>query len=166
MHLASPTPTYFDATLLNVGPITTTYTAPATCTPTPVEWLGVIPNSGPASGLMANMGPLGCDGQVNIMTQCLPSEIEVYKTQSDLRNLQHYYVTYYSPAGACPVGWETKGIAAAFENSSTSSSGEIFSATLPSDLPGVETYFRRLPYADFFIHNLEVSETAVFCCPT
>lgn len=166
MHLASPTPTYFDATFLNVGPITTTYTAPAACTPTPVEWLGVITDSGPASGLMMNLGPLGCDGQVNIQTQCLPSESEVYKTHSDLSNRQHNYATYYSPAAVCPSGWETKGIAAAVDKSSTSSSGEIFHATLPPDLPDISNYFRRLPYADYFIHNLEPSETAIFCCPT
>lgn len=154
----SATTTFFGQTLINAGAVTTTYTAPATCTPGQRHQVAGLLNGKPDVLLPLTKT---CNGHPYLNTAlCLPSENEFFSAHTNVNLQTAYLYTYYSPAGACPSGWVTKGIASAASDGSVKSSGEAFSwgsQTTP--------YF-TLPFPNFWVYNLEPQETVLFCCPT
>ena len=142
--------------LYNIGPLTTTFRAPASCTtnyialgqasnPSEIEWFVTCPFVPPA-----DCNPTG-------------SVIQSIYTAGEGHNPQAgNVIVYHSPGLICPAGWETVGAAARPNPTSTSISGAFnVSTALPTGTG--ESFF--LPQQDAIIEALEPGETAVLCCP-
>ncbi|CAK7206883.1 hypothetical protein SEUCBS139899_009690 [Sporothrix eucalyptigena] len=143
--------------LYNNGPLTTTFSAPATCTtnyialgratnPTEIEWFVTCPFVPPA-----NCNPSGS------VIQSIYSAGEGHDPKAG------NVIVYHSPGFICPAGWVTVGAAARPNPTSTSISGAFnVSSAIPTAVG--EAFF--LPQQDAIIEALEPGETAVLCCPS
>lgn len=153
----SETATFMGVTLVNAGAVTTTYTAPASCTREPRYFVADLKDGKPVLQYQLSST---CNGHPFINTiMCLPSEDAFFSANKNLDVETAQIYTYYSPARACPSGWVTKGVASAASNGAVTSSGDAFS------WPAQTTPYPYIPYPNYFVYNLEPQETAVFCCP-
>ncbi|EEY16863.1 conserved hypothetical protein [Verticillium alfalfae VaMs.102] len=102
-----PTATWaLDFDLINLGPLTTTFTAPPECT-LPVQGVGLGPDAYEPDYILWNQQ---CD--IVSAGNCLPSGSAMdndYNSRTGQPN-QGYQLYYYSPAAACPVDWKTVGL--------------------------------------------------------
>ncbi|KAJ3495929.1 hypothetical protein NLG97_g3036 [Lecanicillium saksenae] len=125
----------------NIGPLTTTFTPPATCTGFDVGGRG-----NEAFFLDAQyLGHVKCS--TNVLDECRPLP-PTSKGIQDLINVPNFFLTYHSPAVICPSGWST---AASYDRAQ------------PTDVT-----FRPENYMDRFYKSvwpLEKSETLILCCP-
>lgn len=145
LHLdIMPSATSFSGyNLLNNGPLTTTFTAPATCSTAFVML-----------GLATDPAALQWDAQCDWVppADCNPSGSVIQSIVSAQNNnpTAADVIVYHSPGLVCPSGWATVGAAAKLNPTSTSTSG----AFNPS-----------VPVLDVFLSALDPGETAVLCCP-
>lgn len=158
--LVSSTASYFDATLVNAGPLTTTFTPPPGCTRPPNH--GILLIHGNNTGHWA----ASCETTpVKAVSQCIPSEsswVNAPPAAAVTTNYTpQYELMYYSPGLVCPSGWETKGVAVVGKDMKTTSSGRAFS----TNTPWQDDEYQLLPYASYFVDNMQPMETAIFCCP-
>ncbi|CAK7201144.1 hypothetical protein SEUCBS139899_003846 [Sporothrix eucalyptigena] len=145
-------------TLSNVGPLTTTFTAPASCltdyvvlgvatVPTAIEWYvtcGYLPP-----------------------TDCSPDGAVV---QSIVKDGEHdpeagRTLLYNSPGIQCPAGWETVGQAAKYTSGGTTSTSTSGAFNVSDILPSRTAEIFNIPGAALLVEALEVGETAALCCP-
>ncbi|RTE83933.1 hypothetical protein BHE90_001520 [Fusarium euwallaceae] len=142
-------------TITNLGPLTTTYTAPAECA-TATENIQFIQADLP--WVPAAWGYPSCvPGDYG---KCIPSG-DAY----DKLAKEHYYTwqqeffPYYSPGLVCPKGWTTAGEYA--KSKGTPTKGML---TAQPDWNITEPAF--LPLTSVWTSVLEDSETLVYCCPS
>ncbi|CAJ0544213.1 Ff.00g035040.m01.CDS01 [Fusarium sp. VM40] len=150
-----PTATeFFGFTALNYGPLTTTYTAPASCA-TKINYPLIVNATSPYPIValpVCTAEPYG---------DCLPSYKEL--ESSDLQTSTFFQGTlaYYSPGIACPAGWETVGLLAHDEGSKFSASGVLATPAMTySGMP------RAVEVTEFWKNILDTSETLAYCCPS
>ncbi|KAL2843313.1 hypothetical protein BJY01DRAFT_264289 [Aspergillus pseudoustus] len=141
-------------TITNWGPLTTSWSLPTAC----AEQVFIYSKEDPYMGLYAE-----CD---NGLYTCYPPPTDS-NAPSELAaavrtiSLGYQAPPVYSPAPECPEGWKTVGaVAREGEGTEISRSGWF---TVPyetrSDRP-------RIGLQDVFASLLDLSETAVMCCPS
>ncbi|KAI9170585.1 hypothetical protein HJFPF1_00053 [Paramyrothecium foliicola] len=144
----------YNIDFVNLGPLTTTYTAPAAC----------------ATSNNIAMARLGSPGFPRLFEKCdLPTygdcvpngreldedEAERYETHGQGRAIY-----YHQPASICPDAWTTAGVAAKGSDGKVSSSGIYVPPSDLTELPGSN------PTPNIFMEALNPGETAVVCCPS
>ena len=143
--------------LTNIGPLTTTFTAPLSCSSTPFA-IAIAP--------MAEPCLFGWEARCQYLppADCNPTGSAIQSIVSSAEGSNPtagFILVYHSPGLVCPAGWATVGAAAKLNTTSTSMSGafnETGSAPTGSFI-GFE------PELDVFMAALDVGETAVVCCP-
>lgn len=157
--LVSSTASYFDATIVNAGPLTSTFTPPASCTRPPNYDVELIGPMGPGGAWQTECD----DRKYKRKSQCMPSESAwVNAPQADYSKDANQ-LTYFSPGLACPSGFTTVGTAVVGQGmNNVTGSGPVLS------VPTSQTYddFQVLPLASYLCDNMQPSETVVFCCPS
>lgn len=145
------------ATIFNLGPLTSTFTAPASCATEHGTWL--VPASGPTSfwnPVECKFFPVNdCYPSSAAMKSHVPTGVEPTPGMA--------YLPYYSPGLVCPSGWETVGVAEKLSPSSTSMSG-MFSQEISLPTSGVVGFVNN-PNPNVLMAALDPGETAVVCCP-
>ncbi|KAF4436126.1 hypothetical protein FACUT_6698 [Fusarium acutatum] len=151
---------YFGIGLTNNGPLTTTYTPPASCTTvTTDQILFAHPDS-----ITVGYGSPTCE--TASMGKCLPSGSNYDKAVSSYNDYGGQgTIDYYSPGIACPKGWTTAGtLAHGNETGSVEKSG-VFTRTT-STMPGVSVTDPNMPLEQVWLNALGPSETLAYCCPS
>ncbi|KIM92676.1 hypothetical protein OIDMADRAFT_185076 [Oidiodendron maius Zn] len=149
-----PTATSLSAySLINNGPLTTTFTAPASCS-TAYETF-IAPASYPSlfewEAQCGWLPPADCNPSGSAIRSIDSSAEGGNPTAGNI-------IVYYSPGLVCPSGWATVGAAAKLNPTSTSISGAFnLSGAIPTG--GNFEFFD--PYLDIFVAALDPSETAV-----
>lgn len=160
-----PTATnYFDVAVANLGPLTTTWTAPASCATDTGGWY--LTALDPDSDRAFVGAKLSCesDGKSVTVDDCYPSNqvaAQQWSTQSG-----GLFNQYFSPGLHCPSGWTTAGTVVKASSGLTGASG-VFTKSSNSTT--------RDPYSDWpvafldatrvYEGILEPSETLAWCCP-
>ncbi|CAK7225622.1 hypothetical protein SCUCBS95973_005928 [Sporothrix curviconia] len=146
--------------LLNNGPLTTTFTAPATCTSDFTVLAAATQTNPPEIEWYADCAAHGAPDSCSPSGVPISSLIAEYG-RSDARLGE--LVIYYSPGYICPSGWTTAGLATKDSSSLTMSGAFDVTSVLPTK---AGTGF---PFADpvpaVLVDALDAGETAVFCCP-
>lgn len=140
--------------LTNVGPLTTTFTAPATCS---TDYQIVVALTADPAGLQL---PAQCDWLP--LADCNPSGSAIRSISSSAGGSNptaRQIIVYHSPGLVCPSGWATVGAAAKLNPTSTSISGAFHQ---PDVIPNGTSWVQGL---DAFLAALDPGETAVVCCP-
>lgn len=154
--LISSTASYFDVTLVNAGPLTSTFTPPPSCTRPSDHGINII------YGNRTRGWGVECeDTPITRVSLCKPSESKWLSEPLHTASTDLGTVRYYSPGLACPSGWVTSGVAIVGKDSQVSTSGRAFA----TDKPWTYSEYQPLPFASYFVDNMEPSETVVFCCP-
>lgn len=152
-----------DVVFTNLGPLTTVFTAPASCsTREPDLYLGWT--EGDRIGGMR--GRRFCDDiEAPPLGDCWPSGSIVDAAHTSIINNGGYVngrIHYFSPASQCPSDYITVGIAAKDDEGSLSTSG----AFVPPVVTGYPPYYGFNPVNNIFMQEvLDKGETAVVCCP-
>ncbi|EGY22441.1 uncharacterized protein VDAG_03879 [Verticillium dahliae VdLs.17] len=157
-----PTTTWAsDFDLVNLGPLTTTFTAPPECT-LPVQGVGLGPDAYEPDYILWNQQ---CD--IVSAGNCLPSGSTMdddYNSRTGQPN-RGYQLYYYSPAAACPADWKTVGLVSRANDGSLSYSG-VFDpswVTRPEASVTTKTVFNPLVHR--WANALGPQETGIACCP-
>lgn len=125
----------------NIGPLTTTYTAPATCTGLDIAGRGNIAFYNKDD----YYGQVGCE---EAPVDCVPAATRT-DVNFDRINYAYGYLTYHSPGLICPSGWTT---AASYTH------GESHTTSVKSQEMMMNAHYGK-------VWPLEGSETLVACCP-
>ena len=145
--------TFAHVALNNLGPLTTTYTAPASCA-TGTARVNIAFLTTPHA--LFEYSP-DCTGQP--VGDCVPSGAAIDSLASAaLTTPAANAVFYYSPGLVCPSNWATMGAVAKAADGKFSTSG-AFSATTP-----IPTRFFDPPL-NIIMNAMDPGETAVVCCP-
>ncbi|KAH8662564.1 hypothetical protein BX600DRAFT_551288 [Xylariales sp. PMI_506] len=150
----------FGVGLVNLGPLTTTFTASPSCATNFARL--VMAN---ASDINQFIAPISCDEAAGYNDECYPSGDAASSVLS-----KHYNgppsqreIFYFSPGVACPSGWTAAG--SAVNAGSTASLEGVFTqdpnAGLPDNLIAV-----GIPAKSVFLEAMAPSETLVYCCPS
>jgi hypothetical protein len=152
-----PSTAYFGASVINHGPLTTTFTAPASCATNTQHIVYAV-----ASDITQGGEAPSCTA--GSYESCLPSGGAVDKLVSAQQSvLGQGLLELYSPGLACPSGWTTAGLAAPTVNASLSLSG-IF--TVSSSVPTRgSARARPMPALSKYLGALSPDETLAACCP-
>ncbi|KAF5235277.1 hypothetical protein FAUST_7171 [Fusarium austroamericanum] len=149
-----PTATeFFGITAWNLGPLTTTYTAPSSCA-TSIKHPVFVNAASPYSALAfpsCTWMPYG---------ECLPNHKEWESGDQQTSSFFQQTSVYFSPGIACPAGWETVGLLAHLESGKFSASGVL---TTPA--PTYDGFPQGVYPTDFWKNMLDESETVAYCCP-
>ncbi|KAF4434712.1 hypothetical protein FACUT_7771 [Fusarium acutatum] len=150
-----PTSTeFFGVTAHNLGPLTTTFSAPSACA-TGTDHHVIVNGSAPYEV----WGQPTCGLQDR--GSCFPSGKSYDSLRSVTTPLNRVWYHYYSPGIACPSGWTIAGNIVKDGESSLSVSG-VFSR------PVRTATFEAQPLepSDFWGQIMNVSETIALCCPS
>ncbi|KAL2131160.1 hypothetical protein VTI74DRAFT_5447 [Chaetomium olivicolor] len=151
-----PTVTSFaNFVVSNLGPITTTFTAPASCT---TEQLVVGFSASPLDDIwQTDCGPLA--GSVG---QCRPSGagIDAFYSRNYL-SASPGLLSYYSPGIVCPAGWTTAGVTSRNTDGSPGSASGVFNFPAPT-----KTQPSYLQWITALGQVIDPGETAAVCCPS
>lgn len=148
-------------TFSNWGPLTTTYTPPASCQTTGPWGVYIAPSSLPSVPVaQATCAPdtdfYSCRPTGTITN--LPTGNAYYNNPRGV-----YTQQYYSPGLYCPSGWHEVGAASRDGNKPVDSTG-FFSP--PTPLPSTSSVFLGMNQPEnVLMQLLDPSETAVVCCP-
>ncbi|KAM0429224.1 hypothetical protein ACHAPT_006438 [Fusarium lateritium] len=151
-----PTATeFFGCTVTNLGPLTTTYTAPAECA-TVTDNIYFAPAQYPHVGenyLSCTPGDYG---------KCIPSGDAYDKLAKEhAYTWEQDFIPYYSPGIACPKGWTIAGEYARGKGTPT----EGMLTVRPEDT--VTGGVHGTPFlTEIWTEVLEDSETLAYCCPS
>lgn len=141
-------------TFNNWGPLTTTFTAPASCATATGNFLIGLNRTAPFWEFAVQCSTLG-------YSDCIPTGTASQITLDPNPNTL-YQQAYYSPGLYCPSGWATFGVAERNTDNSLTSSGVLsLSKTVaePSFVPQWENPLTLL------MDLLDLNETLVMCCP-
>ncbi|CAH0043531.1 unnamed protein product [Clonostachys solani] len=145
-----PSTEYFGSTAVNLGPLTTTFTAPSPCaTESGFRFFQYVDASN--SSLKRAMGASSCG--IRTVGSCMPSGDGIDR----IRNTMTKQWWYYSPGVACPLGWTTAGT---LKGGPEPTGSGVFSGNLnPSQMPlvGIGEYFSNILYEN---------ETLALCRPS
>jgi hypothetical protein len=157
-----PTSTFLSYDLVNVGPLTTTFTAPSSCET--ASNLALAEKAFPYV-------PVGSESCLPYSSQgpCVPSgsEIDAISKTRGMVLIGGYgwAMPYFSPGYHCPAGYTTAGVAEKSANGESSVTG-IFSMTAieayPEESPQPTPF--QLPGVNVVASALDEGETAVICC--
>jgi hypothetical protein len=144
---------------LNNGPLTTTFTAPASCS-TAGFVTDIAYASDPSDWFVGadctSTQPVDCTPPGPVITSLAAAWAAGNPAADQL-------VPYYSPGLVCPAGWTTAGAATKVNPTSTTISGAAFNVNVSAIDTGGPFFFD--PWTDAFLSLLDPSETAVACCP-
>ncbi|KXJ94789.1 hypothetical protein Micbo1qcDRAFT_202601 [Microdochium bolleyi] len=149
------------ATFTNLGPLTTTYTAPASCyTPTNVYLGWKLQPQFLAWGQDCAALPYPP------ASDCIP-EGSVWDADLGSETTTNHFF-YHSPGIVCPKSWTTAGVAFRIGEGALNTTG-VFNPTPTSIPPGVD-YSPGSPIINplwnIGLENLDADETMVACCPS
>lgn len=166
-----PTSTISGVDLVNLGPLTTTWTAPTSCASAPISvQLAYATNYKDGVAMWWD----NCDVRTDIYDECMPSappaNQEWASRQAELNPQRLDFQLYHSPGIACPADWFTAGLAIKEGPSSYTVNGSFADPTFTRTFPTRTTTMSRItpgfrPSNEIFLSAMEVSETAVICCP-
>ncbi|KAH6982577.1 hypothetical protein EDB80DRAFT_735947 [Ilyonectria destructans] len=144
--------------LTNNGPLTPTFTAPASCS-TPFA-ISISPVTDPTlfqwQVQCDALPPADCNPSGSII-RSIDSSAEGSNPNAGM------ILVYHSPGLVCPAGWATVGTAAKLNPTSTIISGAFNQS---DEIPtGSHLGFFK-PYLDVFLAALDPGETAALCCPS
>ncbi|KAF5626098.1 hypothetical protein F52700_8814 [Fusarium sp. NRRL 52700] len=154
LQLFAPFQEFFGVTAYNLGPLTTTFSAPSACA-TGNDHHVIVNGSEPEEV----WGYPTCGFKDR--DSCLPSGKSYDSLRSITTPLNRAWNFYFSPGIACPSGWTTAGTMVKEEESSVSVSG-VFSSGLQASSTGAI----QLGPADWWGKIMNVSETIAYCCPS
>ncbi len=160
-----PTATTFENfQITNLGPLTATFTAPASCYTGGTGALAYASKALPEAVYWANVCTLPT------ADACVPSGSAIAQWQSShWLDVTQTLVPYYSPAVDCPAGWTTAGITARNTDGSPGTASGAFSmniSTATTTTPGLAGRPNFLPQQVALAQVLDPGETAVLCCPS
>ncbi|KAJ5729257.1 uncharacterized protein N7483_003765 [Penicillium malachiteum] len=146
-------------TFSNLGPLTTTFTAPSSC-----STLG-------RTGIGLTDFPTGIFWDTNCSIDpsnpepswsCFPEGSAPSPTATQVSANDYLQVSYFSPGLYCPSGWKTVG-AAVRDGDSISSNGAFnyYTTPIPTSIPGAFP-----DEANLLMQVLADGETAALCCPS
>ncbi|KAI1866587.1 hypothetical protein JX265_007888 [Neoarthrinium moseri] len=144
----------------NVGPLTTTFTAPASCATQSAVALAPVDQPAIAAWLD------GCG--IRSVGDCLPNGQTVDNVYaSDLATYSANDFLYYSPGVICPASWTTVGVAVKDDKGSVSVTGIYEPAAQVTATPGATSLVTpaQNPPPNIFVEGLDLGETAIACCP-
>lgn len=146
--------------LINDGPLTTTFTAPASCST--AYGIAIAESSVPNLAIFDAqcdwVPPAGCNPFGSVI-RSLDSAAVNGNPAADMT------ILYNSPGLACPFGWATVGTAAKLNPTSTSISGAFNAPFPPFSVPADVKIILNAPSLDLFMTALDPGETAALCCP-
>jgi|SRR5688572_17703804 hypothetical protein len=158
-----PSTEYFGYTITNVGPLTTTFTAPSSCS-TATDFYVIAPKDDWSTAIY---GRPDCERPT--LGKCFASgEAGDEIAKSAYESLGQGFIPYFSPGLHCPAGWTTVGtVAHAGKADSTSLDSEgFFTNDLNPFDDSTDPRAAFLPVATLLVDALAPSETLVWCCPT
>ncbi|KAF4445618.1 hypothetical protein F53441_10682 [Fusarium austroafricanum] len=147
---------YFGHTVVNYGPLTTTYTPPASCTTVTTDHIYYAKAN--ATAVDAVIGVPTCEP--DLIGKCLPSGdaydkgLSRWAKQGGQNNLG-----YFSPGVVCPKGWTTVGTLAHGDTTGSANKSGIFTQDLGP-------LYHNLSPERLWLGILEPSETLALCCPS
>ncbi|KAH7198929.1 uncharacterized protein B0J16DRAFT_315218 [Fusarium flagelliforme] len=160
---------FFGYEFYNLGPLTSTFTAPASCATVNTEQVHFVNKSAP---YLYHTGQVNCDH----WTQggCRPSGVDIDSIISDIRLTTTdpgLSLFYHSPGIACPDSWDTVGVMA--KSDGTLSVSGFMTNTI-KDFDKYSTYYptsqsdqpRFMEFTELWNGILKPSDTVVFCGPT
>ncbi|KAH7038217.1 uncharacterized protein B0I36DRAFT_359807 [Microdochium trichocladiopsis] len=137
-------------TFANLGPMTTTYTAPAACyTPTQV---GLAPDYLPEAVAYVST----CAERFSA-SDCVQAG-SVF--DEDWAESTRRFIHYYSPGLVCPDRWTTAGVASKGNGTAIDSTGVFAPTGFGTHAPVYN------PAWNIAMENLADGETAILCCPS
>ncbi|KAF3392671.1 hypothetical protein F1880_008621 [Penicillium rolfsii] len=140
-------------TLLNYGPLTTTFTPAPSCSGTSHLRLGTIDDNFPRLSYMVQC-------ETTEWSDCAPPATITTASTSDGAEWSASAGHYYSPGLYCPSGWETVGLAGRDGDKPYTDSGVISAY-------GASQWVPSFPYElTQLAKGLQPSETVALCCPT
>ena len=156
-----PTATFVSGySVINNGPLTTTFTAPASCS-TAYNTLIGLKSVGYAPQWAAQCvytAPADCNPSGSALNSIISA------ADSGSNPASENFIVYHSPGLVCPSGWATVGEASKPNPTSVSVSGAFNESSLiPTQTPNNYPFLE--PYLDIVIGALDPSETAIVCCP-
>lgn len=155
-----PSTEFFGVSALNLGPLTTTFTAPSSCATQSDHQIfanATSPHFPYQVAESCTMKPFG---------DCYPSGEKWESEKKQTTKFVQGAYQYFSPGIACPKGWETVGLLK--HGSSTGQFGISGVLTVSGDPGsyGIEEERQPLQPTDFWKNVLNRSETMAVCCPT
>lgn len=156
--------------LINLGPLTTTFTAPASCSATPVP-IGLADSALPMSGAVAmetcGRAPRGA---------CLPSGADLdrdYTSSLSASGAAYRPIHFHSPGHACPADWATVGSVVKDADGAFATNAWDFDPYAVDDFAPphrgdggqVRLVDQEVWDALVFAHALGPEETGIACCP-
>ncbi|KAJ4023003.1 hypothetical protein NW752_003460 [Fusarium irregulare] len=155
-----PSTEFFGVSALNLGPLTTTFTAPSSCATQSDHQIfanATSPHFPYQVAESCTMKPFG---------DCYPSGEKWESEKKQTTKFVQGAYQYFSPGIACPKGWETVGLLK--HGNSTGQFGISGVLTVSGDPGsyGIEEERQPLQPTDFWKNVLDRSETMAVCCPT
>lgn len=149
--------------LTNNGPLTTTFTAPASCSTAAFETVlgeAAYPSFILWAAQCQWLPPADCNPSGSAIRSIISAAEGANPTAGMI-------MVYHSPGLVCPSGWATVGAAAKLNPTSTSISGAFNqSNVIPTDSQAIgDAVGFWEPALDIFMAALDPGETAVVCCP-
>jgi len=143
-------------TFNNLGPLTTTFTVPASCA-TLTNNVYITTNKG------RDLLGLDCNTKTSTLGDCYPSGSSVDAILASFAGNPERgeQLHYFSPGIQCPSAWTTAGVAAKDASGSLSASGVFTSASAVL----YNSVFVDLVLPNILAANLAAGETAAVCCP-
>ncbi|KAJ6444930.1 pyruvate formate lyase activating enzyme [Purpureocillium lavendulum] len=157
-----PTATeYLGYSVINLGPLTTTFTAAPSCaTSLDYKWIA-SQHQGDSEPQIYGYPTCGAPK----FEGCIPNGKEFDSRLAELSATPHNgNVMYRSPGIHCPSGWTTAGTIVGGGASGRSASG-VFTQ-FQSDDDGSDGGVRHVSMIEAFVKPLQESETMAWCCPS
>jgi hypothetical protein len=142
-------------TFTNWGPLTTTFTAPASCATATGNYMIGVNKTVPVWHYQVQCSTLPDYDCIPTGTVSPPTTVNENPAAAETR-------AYFSPGLYCPSGWATRGLAVRDADKGLSSSGVLSSSSTdawPTFIPQFENP------ATVLMSLLDPSETLVLCCP-
>ncbi|KAI7762456.1 hypothetical protein LZL87_008802 [Fusarium oxysporum] len=152
---------YFGIGFVNNGPLTTTYTPPASCATGTTDQIIFADTS----TIYLSFGEANCTAVP--LGSCLPSNSSYDKLNSEWRkNGGQGTIDYFSPGIHCPKGWTTAATFAHGDKTGSPKKGGAFTETTSSDPSETATAIDPyMPIEQIWLNALDPSETLAYCCP-
>lgn len=163
-----PSTEHFGYLISNLGPLTTTFTAAASCE---TQNLALADRRAPFNFLDEEDTPVlwrsECDFP-SLASDCQPSASEYWDLHTSFKSgdIEGYqgWAVYHSPASICPSGWDTVGLASLYSGAGSASQSGIFTKNARPD-PTLSLDGWPLYAADWLVGALEEGEQMIWCCP-
>ncbi|KAL0932782.1 uncharacterized protein CTRU02_211745 [Colletotrichum truncatum] len=151
--------------ITNIGPLTTVFTAPASCaTASPNLWLAITQDEFPSR--VAPFYKRDCI--VPKLGECYASGKKLddaYASVQSVGTSDIGTIAYFSPASACPDSHTTVGVASKGNDGNITSSGIFMPTAVASSEDSRRLLFGQNPPLNLLMQVLDKNETAVICCP-